>query len=206
MTDTALSLELTAREYLKNREREDQMKARYAAQGAWVRYVLCCFVQRRPHAFAEIQHRLSDSLYWKFLGRLLNRSALTIDRRDKLARNFCLPYQNAALWYSLLTSKRAEREAFTRSLDRATWNALPEQITIFRGAPREGDTGAYFSIRRDIAEWYCGLAWHGDVHKGQRIVHELQVSKCDCLFYGGRSAALLYLPRLRDAVLAQWNT
>jgi len=179
-----IGLEYEADDYLKELERREERKAQYAAQGAWVKYVLCVPVFFRAQAFAEIQHNMSDSLYWRLLGCLLNRGS---------ARVITLPYEHAAVWYALLTAARPEREAYTRPLDRERWRSLPERITVYRGYGQENPGGVYMTLNRYVAEWIASRPHHN----GQGRVQELRINKHDCMFYGGKQDSLIYLPRLR---------
>jgi hypothetical protein len=91
---------------------------------------------QRVVAFSEAQHLLSDPVDWRVLGHI-----------------WCGAYDQIALWKSLLSSKRAERERFTWCpKDRAHWQSLPEVITIYRGRGEQHPQGVYFSLDRTVAE------------------------------------------------------
>lgn len=90
--------------------------------------------------FVEINHLLSDNLYWQMLAGIWMNTTV------------CHP--NIEHWKSLFRSKRRNRHKLMKKGDRKTWRKLPEVVTAYRAvnSPEEIETAISWTLDKDIAE------------------------------------------------------
>jgi hypothetical protein len=172
---TQAELDADAEAYRAEIKGRNQRKAKYAALGLWVEYILSVPEWNRIEAFAEVGHLLSDRTYWRMLGRVFAHTNPSVS--------------HLALWNALFLSVRSGREFFAESeSDRVFWNSLPEEIIAYRGQGKSKPQGRFFSLHRETAELYA-RQHHGD----DGVVQTRVFNKVDCLYYGGRYYQLTYV-------------
>lgn len=107
----------------------------------WNQYV---FTHERPYrlnAFVEIQKHLTDTEYWKLLGRIWSDS-----------ENI---WQEKSAWKRCLKSKRQGREFFMSERDRNFLKSLPDELTIYRGYTKGCNRDGFsYTLSRDKAVWF----------------------------------------------------
>jgi hypothetical protein len=108
-------------------------------------YATYIFLHERPYrleAFLEVERKLDDEQYWELLGDIWTDS-----------ENI---WQNKIIWGALLTSDRPKREFFMNEDERAEFEKLPENLTIYRGyQPRKNKVGYSYTISKDKATWFA---------------------------------------------------
>ncbi len=162
---------------IEHRER-NRRKAKYAAQGDWIRYVFCAPRFERVEAFAEIQHHLSDRVYWRLLSHVWKRQ-LAVRR-------------TAVLWSALFKALRAEREAFMKPDCLARYQRLPDRFTAYRGYGPDNEDGFYYSLNREAAASYAGQ------YGAEGRVGTWTLPKRDCFYVGGRREEIIHIRGLGD--------
>jgi hypothetical protein len=101
------------------------------------------FYYERPyrlHAFQNIAIQLDPQTYWKLLG------SIWIDSENI--------WQNIKLWKTFLSANIPNKEYFMTEEDRATFNALPDKLTIHRGYDKSPH-GLSYSLSKTKATWFA---------------------------------------------------
>jgi hypothetical protein len=103
------------------------------------------FLHERPYrleAFTEIERYLKDEHYWKLLGEVW------VDSENI--------WQNKVAWGYLLMSDRSGKENFMNEDERAEFEKLPDEFTIYRGyQPRKNKTGFSYTTDEKKAIWFA---------------------------------------------------
>lgn len=149
--------------------RRKRAEATKAVSGRnFYRYV---FLHERPYrlnALLEIADELEDGAYWKLVRDVYQDS----ENVEELA----------AQWLPLLASNRPERAALMTAEELASFDALPNILTVWRGAADEDElaVGYSWSLSRKVANWF---AWR-TAEKGHRpLLAEGAVRRSDALAY-----------------------
>jgi hypothetical protein len=102
----------------------------------------------RPEALTIVEFQLSDCDYWRLLGELWTDTEF--------------PGRQQALWLYLFSSSRPGREQLMESHDLAHYQALPREVTLYRGArPR----------------WARGLSWTLSIEVGARFARRFNFER-----------------------------
>jgi hypothetical protein len=140
--------------------------------------------------FADPVMRLAfpDWAYWQNLGTLWKRKSFYFFRESQE-------------WFHLLHSGRSQREFFCHhSCGREMWRALPDEITIYRGASDErlATGGIHWSLLRYTAENFAAAldSLHSDGPLDLTLgdVAKMTVRKSDCIYRGNILQEVIYLP------------
>lgn len=135
------------------------------AGGNFRRYI---WLHERPYrvsALHEVAWELSDEGYWRQV-REVYQDAENVE-------------QVPELWTSLLTSPRPGRSAMMNAAELASFAALPDTLTVWRGAAdvSELDVGFSWTLDIEVAHWFaCRFDKAGIVARGE-------VAKADVLAY-----------------------
>ena len=145
-------------------------KAHAAKQeGDWHSYV---FLHERPWRLDAVldivgDARLTDIDYWTLLGQVWTDSENIWQVLDG--------------WRNLLASHRAGREHLMTAEEQAAHAALPETVTVYRGAVAgRNEAGLSWTLDRAKAAWFSGRRMEG---KGRPVVLTGTVAKADVLAF-----------------------
>lgn len=149
-----------------------KMLLEYEADKKWHSWVFTHERAYRCDALIKVMHEhgeeISDRLYWKLVGNVWTDS-----------ENI---YQNSLEWAILLGSDRGEREAIMSEEDLATYRALPDPITVYRGAIEcLNEDGLSWSTDKKRAEWFARR--FQNLRDGDAVVLTGTVAKEDALAY-----------------------
>lgn len=148
------------------------------SRGDWIKYVLSVHRICQVEAFAEIEHNLTDEQYWRLLGHVLWNGENHGIYRD--------------LYLYLMRSPRPRHLLFMTLKQLQEWEALPEEILIFRGHGQQNKYGFWFSLSAMTA---AGVA---SSYGAEGQVSAYLVSKHDCFFLGGKYESVLFIKGLAD--------
>jgi hypothetical protein len=95
----------------------------------------------RLPALLEIVPELTDAEYWHLVGGIWTDTEM--------------PHVNRALWLTLFTSKRGNRDQVMDAEGRAAVDRLPDHIQIYRGAQLKHARGMSWTTGPDIAAWFA---------------------------------------------------
>jgi hypothetical protein len=101
------------------------------------------FYHERPYrllAFTQIATLCQPRQYWELL------SSIWIDSENI--------WQNIKDWKQFLSANIPQKEYFMSEEDRATFNALPDKLTIHRGYDKSPH-GLSYSLSRTTATWFA---------------------------------------------------
>jgi hypothetical protein len=124
-----------------------QAVARAREAGDWGTFV---FLHERPYrldAFAEVwvsKNSFTDDEYWEVLSHIWIDTESLSSEQDE--------------WFDLLMDERPGRhEHFMDEQDRERFDALPDQVTVWRGWPVEGGnpSGLSWTLDRERAVWFA---------------------------------------------------
>ncbi len=135
--------------------------------------------ERLPH-FLAIQPRMTDAEYWEHLADTW------------ISNEFAL--SNFATWKRLLFATRPAAGAVTmmNAKERATFDALPDAIAVYRGQQdAKHRLGFSWTLSREKAAWFAqrrgvgrmNLVTGGVWKKGRGVVFKGAVAKADVLCY-----------------------
>jgi hypothetical protein len=173
-----LGIEESAKELARDRQRQ----AKHHAKQNWIRYVLCVPHVRRLQAFVEIYTHLSEREYWRLLGHVWRKRKIDI-------------YGLEDLWTRLFTYPQGGREYFCKPKHRRIYDALPDEITIYRGYGEHNREGFYWSLNPHTALVFAAKAGQvGDYLKEK-------IKKSDCVYAGGILEAVIYIPEMSSQPL-----
>jgi len=108
----------------------------------WSAYLLTFDSSEALGALLAIEDELDPPAYWKLLGDAWTAS-------DAVAAN-------EDTWRRLFSSDRPGREKLTRDVDRPILEALPDEVTAYRGHSHEGGArGLAWTLSRESAETFA---------------------------------------------------
>lgn len=148
--------------------RKRDAAAKAVADRNFYRYV---FLHERPYrlnALLEVADELEDDAYWSLVRDVYQDS----ENVEELA----------AQWLPLLASNRPGRAALMTTEERSSLDALPDVLTVWRGAADKDElaVGYSWSLSRKVANWF---AWR-TAEKGCRpLLAEGSVRRSDALAY-----------------------
>lgn len=148
------------------------MLADYEAEKKWHSWIFTHERAYRADALLNVIHNhgeeISDRQYWELV------SSVWTDSENI--------YQNAMEWAILLGSDRGEREAMMNEDELAIYRALPDPITVYRGAIEYlNDEGLSWTTNRERAHWFARR--FASLRDGDAIVLTGTVAKKDALAY-----------------------
>ena len=118
----------------------------------------------RIEAFQEIEHLLSDTEYWELLADIWT------DTENQ--------WQNYQEWIHLIGSERPSRHYLMEEDEFNTLLALPETVTIYRGATvGVNENGLSWTLDKSVAQWFSTRS----ERDGEPIVLEKTVAKSDII-------------------------
>lgn len=140
--------------------------AQAKASGEFLRYIMLHERPYRLNAFESIQSRLADAAYWRTLRRVYQDA----ENVEELPRR----------WRRALLAKRPQREAMMTPEERTFLEALPETLTVWRGAssPDELRAGFGWSLSERVARWFALRA-----PTGRPLLAKGEVMKAHVLAY-----------------------
>lgn len=135
------------------------------AEGNFRRYI---WLHERPYrvsALFEVAGELSDDGYWRQVREVYQDAENVEEVPD--------------IWASLLTSPRPGRSAMMNAAELSIFAALPDTLTVWRGAAdvQELDVGFSWTLDIEVAHWFaCRFDQAGIVARGE-------VAKANVLAY-----------------------
>jgi hypothetical protein len=154
---------------LANRQYESKSLALDKAleSKSWSSYI---YLHERPYrldALLDIADEMSDKEYWEKL------SDVWMDSENI--------WQNIHDWIAAWNQRTTSRELVMTKQEREEFDAMPEQITVYRGALSDKNKhGMSWTIYKDKAEWFSTrFAGDGDIP----VVIERVVNKSEILAY-----------------------
>jgi len=133
-------------------------------------FLWMCHRGSRWKALRALAPILRDAEYWQLL-RDVYQDAESLWKQPGIRR--------------LLHARRGERGAFMRDGERAALAAMPERLTIYRGAQLRNASGWSWSLDVERARWFA-VRWH----RGEGIVIHATVARSDVIGYlDGREEA-----------------
>jgi hypothetical protein len=116
--------------------------AKAEAEGDWHSYIM---LHERPYrfdAFVRIAFQLSDKEYWEAL-RMVWQDSENI-------------WQNKERWdVALRTTKHGDPRAMMTAEELAFYDALPKQVTVYRGHHGVNKNGLSYTLDLKKAEWFA---------------------------------------------------
>jgi hypothetical protein len=136
----------------------------YADKGDWIRNILCVLRSCQIEAFAEVQHRLSDEVYWKLLRHI------TVHSHNH--------YAYLHLYRYLMKAPRAgAHEHFMQPSAFRFWQILSNKLLLFRGHGSNNKEGLYYSTNPVTS--FCYMLQHN-----QGTISNFWAAKTDCFLIG----------------------
>jgi len=118
-----------------------QLASEKREAGDWEGY-LCLFDRRgRPECFRWVACEVSDAEYWHLL------AVVWTDTEG--------PTQHRRLWLDLFRCDRPGRHNLMTESERTFLEALPDPVTIYRGAPEKGKRGISWTVDPERAAWFA---------------------------------------------------
>lgn len=122
----------------------------------------------RLDAFLEIKSKIKGERYWKLLQEIWIMS-----------ENI---WQDQSDWYTLLSAKNSNPEAFMTEEDLEFWQTLKGPLNIYRGCNPLNEDGFSYTLDEEKAYWFANRY----KQEGAKVIHKV-VEKEDCFAYlGGR--------------------
>lgn len=179
-------------ELRKRSRRKAALKGWARRRGDWRAYLDLHGHAEALLAFVRVADDIEDdALYWELLSDTWTRTEA--------------PSADAALWRALLAGDRPRREAMMTAEERDALAAMPEVLTVYRGAghPDYAD-GLAWTLDRGRAAWFAGYAplalarsWvPGRVRSGEPVLATGTVARGDVIAYltERQEAEVLVLP------------
>lgn len=137
-----------------------------AARRAWGEYIVIHERPWRLEALLDVADEMTDTEYWETVADVWTDS-----------ENI---WQNLDEWGELLRDRRPGHEAMMSDDDRWHFDALPDEITIWRGHRDWNQDGWSWTVDRDKAEWFARRLADPD---DEMLVTEARVDKADVIAY-----------------------
>jgi hypothetical protein len=112
-------------------------------EGKWINVMLCVNKPYRLDAIIVFERFMDDAGYWQ----CVNDAWTSMEG--------CGSGSNSRCFARLFSSKRPGRENLMSELERATLEALPDTISVYRGFVGRRGRGLSWSRSRKVAEWFA---------------------------------------------------
>ena len=131
----------------------------------------------RPQCFLDIQSELTDREYWRLLAEVW------IDAEG-------VGYNRLA-WLRLFSSSRSHKHELMTPEEHAVFDALPEQVRVYRGAPLKHARGMSWTTALEVAERFARTS------SSDGMVHTTTIPKAKAIAYldGRKESEIVLDPR-----------
>jgi len=153
---------------------------RAAKAGEWTRYLL----------FHERPFRTDAMIRISQLGGVITDDIMAWIWTDQ--EN---PHIDTVLWFTLFD--RASPKLLMTEKEYAEWNALPQEIIVYRGSDHEPVSGGLsWTLNKEKAEWFATR--YG--RQGRVVEATVPRKKTRALFLGRGEQEIIYSPRFGDTI------